>query len=196
MKTDTKYKRSWRKEVKNIMVDAMGGCCQICGYNKSKFALDFHHIFNKDFAISTIISNPKKWKDVIKELKKCVLLCSNCHRELHAGEIMLPELYATFNYEYINFKFTTRILKEDPEFDKCPMCGEYKNKSLKFCSQECAKKNTWRIDWDNVDIIEVLEKTKKTNGHYNFLAAGKELSISDNAVRKRYKKVMASLASG
>lgn len=60
-----------------------GGKCTTCGYNKCIDCLDFHHIdpLQKDFSIS----NHKGMSfDTIKsELDKCVLLCRNCHGELH-----------------------------------------------------------------------------------------------------------------
>jgi predicted HNH restriction endonuclease len=45
--------------------------------------MEFHHpdSFTKDFTISTRTS----WKVVERELRKCVLLCANCHREVHEG---------------------------------------------------------------------------------------------------------------
>lgn len=61
-----------------------GGKCQRCGYNKSLVALDFHHIDSskKDFTIS---DDNFRLIDAVKEIKKCILICSNCHREYHAG---------------------------------------------------------------------------------------------------------------
>jgi len=46
--------------------------------------LEFHHINKdeKDFAIGS--GNTKSWSDIKKELDKCVLLCANCHREVHS----------------------------------------------------------------------------------------------------------------
>ena len=35
---------NWRKRTKQKIIDAMGGCCQICGYNKCNAALELHHI--------------------------------------------------------------------------------------------------------------------------------------------------------
>jgi len=61
------------------------GCCK-CG-EKEKCTLDFHHLKqNKDFEISknkTRVSI-SKLKD---EIRKCILVCSNCHRKIHAGII-------------------------------------------------------------------------------------------------------------
>jgi len=54
--------------------------CQFCGYNKCISALDFHHNGgNKKFNISQCSSLGK----IKEEVKRCVVLCRNCHAELH-----------------------------------------------------------------------------------------------------------------
>jgi len=55
--------KKWRKKTKERMVQSMGGCCQICGYNKSLMALEFHHIDpnEKDFGFGTKMANPSSW---------------------------------------------------------------------------------------------------------------------------------------
>lgn len=61
-----------------------GGKCQRCGYNAYLGALDFHHI-NSDEKDFTVGNRDFKLKECIEEIKKCVMICSNCHRELHAN---------------------------------------------------------------------------------------------------------------
>ena len=65
--------------------------CYACGYNRHPEALDLHHLdpSSKEYSISTLISNRVCEDVIIKELEKCIVLCSNCHRELHAGHIAL-----------------------------------------------------------------------------------------------------------
>lgn len=72
--------RAWLKEQ---AVAYLGGSCRCCGYQQSLAALEFHHRDHrqKDFEISSRMS----WKSIEPELRKVVLLCSNCHREVHAG---------------------------------------------------------------------------------------------------------------
>lgn len=74
----------WRKRTKIKLVEYKGGKCQICGYNKSKNALHFHHLDpnEKDFSISGKSLSFDKLKT---EVDKCILVCSNCHSEIHEG---------------------------------------------------------------------------------------------------------------
>lgn len=58
-------------------------CCK-CGYNRCVEALDYHHLepSGKKRDVSKL-STHASLKDAIAEINKCVLLCSNCHREFH-----------------------------------------------------------------------------------------------------------------
>ena len=68
-----------------------GGKCSRCGYDKCLKALEFYHIdpSKKDFTIS---NDHFRLKDAIEESKKCILLCSNCHKEFHDNMWTLDEL--------------------------------------------------------------------------------------------------------
>jgi len=63
----------------------------VCGYRKFVGALDFHHIDEKtkQFDLSSR-GLTRAWSRIQIELDKCVLLCANCHREIHAGIVQLP----------------------------------------------------------------------------------------------------------
>lgn len=65
-------------------VNMLGGECNRCGYNEHISALEFHHIDpnNKEFEIGDFIN--KSWDFIKEEIKKCELLCSNCHRVEHS----------------------------------------------------------------------------------------------------------------
>lgn len=77
----------FNRKVKQRAVDYKGGACQKCGYNRCHSALEFHHRdpSQKDFAISTM-TNRAFDGDILLELDKCDLLCSNCHREEHTKD--------------------------------------------------------------------------------------------------------------
>ena len=72
----------WQKR-KLKAIEYKGGKCEECGYNKFYGALEFHHIdpSTKENTIATIKN--RSWDNLKKELDKCVLLCSNCHKETH-----------------------------------------------------------------------------------------------------------------
>jgi hypothetical protein len=73
----------WRKRVKIKLIEYKGGKCVKCGYNKCIEALHFHHVDpkEKDFSISGKTLSFEKMK---KEVDKCILVCSNCHSEIHS----------------------------------------------------------------------------------------------------------------
>lgn len=90
-RTETQKRQHLRQkelklEKKERAIKIMGGKCKLCGYNKCVAALDFHHIdpSQKDSDLKHLLC--KKWLYIEKEIKKCELLCSNCHRETHWKE--------------------------------------------------------------------------------------------------------------
>lgn len=71
---------------RKVVVDAKSSGCQLCGYNKCLAALDFHHVGGeKSFILSKC--RGKSVEDIQLEISKCVIVCANCHREIHAKEI-------------------------------------------------------------------------------------------------------------
>lgn len=73
--------RKWLIDLKSSLK------CEKCGYNKSPAALDFHHTDPKTklFSINHVGCNGKNEEEIEKEINKCVVWCSNCHREHHAN---------------------------------------------------------------------------------------------------------------
>ena len=57
--------------------------CKKCG-EKRFYILNFHHIdpSNKQFSISSHVKKVS-WDSMLKEIDKCIVLCSNCHDEFH-----------------------------------------------------------------------------------------------------------------
>ncbi|MFA6995247.1 MAG: hypothetical protein WC249_02430 [Patescibacteria group bacterium] len=82
-----------RKSTRQMAIKYKSDRCFVCGYNKCLKALEFHHREpgKKDFGISAK-GYTRSWKVIRKELDKCVLLCANCHREVHEGSTQLPQV--------------------------------------------------------------------------------------------------------
>lgn len=88
-------KKELVKRNQKLVQDARLAGCEICGYNKCLVALDFHHKDpkTKDLTIARAI---RHWgtEKLNEEMKKCMILCANCHRELHfnqntAGKVLM-----------------------------------------------------------------------------------------------------------
>jgi hypothetical protein len=81
-----------RRRRKIRAVAYMGGACFACGWRGPAAVFEFHHrdASEKDFGISQT-GTPHRWEKVVAELAKCVMLCANCHREVHAGVRELDE---------------------------------------------------------------------------------------------------------
>lgn len=173
--------KSWRNRRKKSFVNALGGKCQKCGYNQSLSALDFHHLDSKTkkYNISDLLRNPKSIDIIGEELKKCVLLCKNCHCELHDGlwninEINIIPLDITIllkvkiNYnkscKYCQLKFVTKL-----------------NNQL-FCSQSCS--SLFRFTNNNKNSRPTKEELKKLYEKYSMTKIAKIYNVSDNAVKK------------
>lgn len=77
----TLYKRGLER--KCLLISNAGGKCQICGYDKCRDALTFHHRepSTKLFGLSIDNLWSRSLTAILQEAEKCDLLCSNCHRE-------------------------------------------------------------------------------------------------------------------
>jgi len=88
-----------RFRTKAAAITHMGGKCMKCGWHGNQAAFQFHHTSSdkKDFTIGNVAN--KSW-DVIKiELKKCILLCANCHAIAHSTKNENNLLKEALNYK-------------------------------------------------------------------------------------------------
>ena len=85
------YKKNLYDKVSNYLNDyKLSKGCRECGYKKSPYALEFHHR-DRRLKIKNV-SNFRKssWTqldNIVKEVQKCDILCSNCHKILTKKEI-------------------------------------------------------------------------------------------------------------
>ena len=177
--------KNWRKRTKLRMVESLGGKCCICGYNTTVHALEFHHLDpnEKDFGFGASRANIKSWDRLVIELRKCVLVCSNCHREVHDDVAQIPKDVLRFNEDFADYKSLntqTKVLykRKFVGYDHCPVCGIEKKENQKYCSTNCSNIGMRVSDRPTKDELTELIET------YSWLALGKMFGVSDNAVRK------------
>lgn len=197
---------SIRRKYKEELVKYKGGKCEICGYDKCITALEFHHLnpSEKDFSLSNSkIHNLEKLK---KEADKCILVCSNCHREIHFNideaqkkEILvkkdekIKEFYADSkrntahrkkdSFKYLDENLILESIKNNET--KQEICKKLKinprtlNKFLKENGVVYRERN------NNIPSKEVLAQLI---GQNSMTKIGELYGVSDNAVRKWCKK--------
>ena len=159
-----------QKRKKQYAIDLFGGKCCICGYDKCIEALEFHHLDK-----STKEEKPSKailsWSfdRAKKELDKCILVCANCHREIHAAE-KEKKPFDLQNY------YTAWISKT------CECCGndfETKLENQKFCSMTCNSFSQRKVIRPTKEELEKL-----INDGVTWVKLGDMFKVSDNGVRK------------
>lgn len=174
--------KKWRQVTKQRMINSLGGRCGICGYNKCPESLEFHHLdpTQKEFGFGQSRANIKSWDKLVVELRKCVLLCANCHRECHAGLISnhLVESLPRFNEEYATYN-----IYPNKALDNCPICNKLKPINRVTCSRICAGKKPKKVDWLKVDLAQLLLDYK------NYEQMGIALGVTGAAVKRQFKKL-------
>lgn len=176
-----KYLKTYRQRRKQLLVQAFGGKCQKCGYSKTYNALDFHHIdkSEKKYTISNLLRNPKNLSTIIEEIKKCVLLCKNCHCELHAEIWNISELnIITHNLDLL-YKQTIEYIKI------CKSCKkEFVTKLTKqlYCSSKCYNKE------GKISNKPTREELLDLIWKYPMTKIGKMYNTSDKTIKAWIKK--------
>lgn len=199
-----------QRKLKQQSIDYKGGKCLCCGYNRYQGALEFHHLDpeEKEFTLSSV---KHTCFDKIKtELDKCILLCSNCHKEIHAGLIFYNKENKTLeqikNIEYKPWKPNTNYLTSSINIKEIEIKLKNKEritdiaKSLNISKEYLtALLNTnnikvskmdeqyellhpTKIIWPSVEEMSILVFEKPTK------QLSKELGISDVAIGKFCKK--------
>jgi hypothetical protein len=178
MSANSERVKNWRRETKRKILEISGGKCTNCGYNKCPDALEFHHIdpSTKDFTFGSVSAHPKSWDKILQELQKCLLLCSNCHREVHAGVLSIDTLIG-------NRQLLIPKPRPDKIVEECPICKSLKPIDLTYCSAKCSDISKRKVDWSSFDLSEHL-KTKNNS------QIARELNVSETTIRKHKRKLL------
>lgn len=163
-----------RLKVKQLSISYKGNKCQICGYNKCNSALEFHHLNpnEKEFAIGQT-GYRHSWESLKTELDKCILVCANCHREIHSNLIVLnEEMLLPTNPEVFNFlnENKNNIKKENwikhSTINKCEKCA-LDISIEEFCKSGVVNRRVKRPD-TYIQFLMIMDSLK-----WNFCAAGR-----------------------
>ena len=166
------YKKQCERALKRKLelIEYKGGKCEICGYDKNIAAFEFHHKnpHEKSFQLDSRHLSNTSIQNLINEAEKCMLLCSNCHREMHNVKYDKGNL-ANLLLEYDSSN-SVKLFKEDKKKSKCKYCGkEFPSvKGKIYCSSECRYNDKNYPSYDEiVNAYEKLKSWEKVAQEYN-----------------------------
>ena len=169
--------KDFRQRLKERATYVLGDKCACCGYNKCIQALEFHHLnpSEKDFSFSDNIN--RSWEMTRNELKKCILFCANCHREIHYGIIDNSILQSSFDEK--KAEEIDELVKniKSHKIYYCKNCGKEVWQGSEYCP-ECAAKLRRIVERPNREKLKELIRTTP------FTQIGKQFGVSDNSIRK------------
>lgn len=176
MKTKSEIITQFRQKRKKDLIALYGNKCSLCGYSKSIKALEFHHIKPQDKKYALGTGNCHKLQDDLAEAKKCLLVCANCHREIHDG---LYNNVNLFDYQKIDNQVKIEKLSISKKLF-CKDCGTqitiYSESG--YCNS-CVQKHRAKVQ--NKPNREELKSLIRT---FPFLKIAAMYNVSDNAIRK------------
>ena len=167
-----------RFELKKKCLAYKGNKCLVCDYKRCSQALHFHHLdpSAKEFTISG--KHCKSESSILEELNKCVLLCCRCHSEHHAGIIDV----VNYIHKDITNEEAFKLKIKQPKVEyKCFKCGAKIFKGSNKCTK-CQGELCRRFEITKEELEQLIQK-------YSYTHIGKMFGVSDNAIRKRAKKL-------
>lgn len=158
-----------------------GKICAHCGKEYHPSLCEFHHVDPNQKEETWY--KMRSWPDtkIATELNKCLLLCANCHREVHYKENKFP------NFDEVGklgdpYLFNEKVIyqKTLPVAPTCINCGKNVSKKGKRCIS-CNAKYQEKINWPSDEVLLLMLSES------NFFALGRKLGVTDNAIRHRLR---------
>lgn len=161
---------------KNNLIKVFGGKCCICGFDKWQSALEFHHVNpeEKEFGLTTDTTTKALEKQLL-EAKKCILVCSNCHRGIHSGFVEIPTNWETFYNEEIANELLSQLDKKKHYY--CIDCGTEISRSAIRC-KACADKHQQHVERPTREQLKNMIRTQ------TFESIGRLYQVDGNSIRK------------
>ena len=148
---------------KKELVKLMGCKCSICGYYRNYAALEFHHVNPeyKSFQLDSRHLSNTTMATILEEVKKCILVCSNCHKEIHYPNMELKQVENTVTKNRSLFETKRKQAT-------CPVCSKKFNymKGKIYCSAECRMKDKNYPSYEEVKAKYNELKSQKKVGEY------------------------------
>lgn len=169
------------KRRKANLIKVFHSKCCICGFDSFQEALEFHHIdpSQKEFGITDSGAVTKALEKQLQEMRKCILVCANCHRGIHSGHLKAPDDYEKF----FDVEIADLLLQELDEIKHgqkhyCQRCGKEIVKTTATHCFDCAKLIQRKVDRPPRDELKSLIRSTP------FTQIASRFGVSDSAIRK------------
>ena len=175
------YTKQYIKTRKQDILYVMGTKCALCGYNKCSSALELHHLVpeEKDFSISQNVF--RAWESIKEELKKTILVCANCHREIHSGLINNSLLVSTYDENKANeISARVKLVKKQDKY--CLDCGTVINHYATRCPKCSAIARQQQVR-------PTRDELKYEIWTMPFTQIASKYQVTDNSIRKWCKSM-------
>jgi len=141
----------YAKKIKSIHL--LGSKCKMCG-EEDIFKLCFHHKSDKEIEMNRF--KYQSWSKIENEIKKCELLCHNCHNEHHFGNESIDNRFKVNKNLFLEYKdkFSCSIC----DYNKCQSSLHFHHKSDKIftlAKVSVAYKNIFEI---HDSVLKELDK--------------------------------------
>lgn len=163
-----------------MLILALGGQCNRCGYKTTIRSLDFHHIdpATKLYNLSDLLKSPKSRTTIIEEAKKCIVLCRNCHGEIHDNIWNIQQIKPV---KFKECELPWYILKQNRICPHCLNSFVPKYKRHTFCSLKC--KGGYKIAKSGA-ARPTKEELEKLLWQFPKVTIADMYKVSDRAVKK------------
>ena len=177
-----------RRNNKIELIKYKGGKCSQCGYDKPvPTVYHFHHLNpeEKEFTIAQYMS--RKLETLKKEVDKCILLCGNCHAEMHdkayirSHEETIAKLKSATLEELEIIGRRTRLASISKVCEQCSKEFVTKRSVQRFCSVECTRLFYRKVERPSKEELLALLSNA------NFVQVAKMFDVTDNTIRKWLK---------
>lgn len=168
------------KRRKANLIKVFHSKCCICGFSAFQEALDFHHVNpeEKEFGIGTEAITKALDKQLL-EMKKCILVCANCHRGIHAGLISIPDNYEHFYDDAIAKELLIELdMVKHGQKHYCKRCGKLISSNKADYCIDCGHLIQRHVDRPSREELKDLIRTTP------FTQIATKYGVSDNTIRK------------
>ena len=180
MSKNSEYVITCIKKRKKDLRSVFHSKCCLCGFNEVQEALDFHHVNpeEKKFGIGDASAVTTALEKQLEEIRKCVLLCANCHRGVHSGEYKIPDNWKEYYDEEVAQKLLENLNKiKHREIRYCKICKKEITSRATYC-EACAKFVSRKVERPSREILKQEIRT------ISFVELGRKYNVTDNAIRK------------